>query len=302
MRCTGGGGLKSFNYARPKTLQEAAGLMAEHGEQGRPLAGGTDLLVQMRVGRRQPDWVIDVKDVPELNELRLDAQGGLTLGAAVPCHAIYDNTEVIRAYPALNDVASMIGGTQIQGRASIGGNLCNSAPSADAIPALIAMGVQGRVVGSGGDREVAVEDFCTAPGQNVLQPGELLVSLRFPPPAANSGAHYLRFIPRNEMDIAVAGAGASVILENGNFQSARIALASVAPTPLFVKEAGDALSGQPVTDESIQKAALIAKEAARPITDMRGTIAYRKHLCEVLTRRALNVAVERARQSAQGEN
>jgi carbon-monoxide dehydrogenase medium subunit len=256
----------------------------------------------MRVGRRQPDWVIDVKDVPELNELRLDAQSGLTLGAAVPCHAIYGNTEVIRAYPALNDVASMIGGTQIQGRASIGGNLCNAAPSADAIPALIAMGVKCRIVGSGGDREVAVEDFCTAPGQNVLQPGELLVSLQFPPPAANSGAHYLRFIPRNEMDIAVAGAGASVVLQNGNFQSARIALASVAPTPLFVKEAGDALSGQPVTDESIQKAAMIAKEAARPITDMRGTIAYRKHLCEVLTRRALNVAVERARQSAQGEN
>ena len=294
--------MKSFNYARPKTLQEAAGLMAQHGEQGRPLAGGTDLLVQMRVGRRQPDWVIDVKDVPELNELRLDAQGGLTLGAAVPCHAIYGNTDVIRAYPALNDVSSMIGGTQIQGRASIGGNLCNAAPSADAIPALIAMGVQCRIVGSGGDREVAVEDFCTAPGQNVLQPGELLVSLHFPPPATHSGAHYLRFIPRNEMDIAVAGAGASVVLENGNFQSARIALASVAPTPLFVKEAGDALSGQPVTDESIQKAALIAKEAARPITDMRGTIAYRKHLCEVLTRRALNVAVERARQSAQGEN
>jgi carbon-monoxide dehydrogenase medium subunit len=294
--------LKWFNYTRPKTLQEAAGLMAQHGEQGRPLAGGTDLLVQMRVGRRQPDWVIDVKDVPELNELRLDARSGLTLGAAVPCHAIYGNTEVIRAYPALNDVASMIGGTQIQGRASIGGNLCNAAPSADAIPALIAMGVKCRIVGSGGDREVAVEDFCTAPGQNVLQPGELLVSLQFPPPAANSGAHYLRFIPRNEMDIAVAGAGASVVLQNGNFQSARIALASVAPTPLFVKEAGDALSGQPVTDDSIQKAAMIAKEAARPITDMRGTIAYRKHLCEVLTRRALNVAVERARQSAQGEN
>ncbi len=294
--------MKSFNYTRPKTLPEAVGLVAQHGERARPLAGGTDLLVQMRVGRRQPDWVIDVKDVPELNELRLDAQSGLTLGAAVPCHAIYENTEVTRTYPALNDVASLIGGTQIQGRASIGGNLCNAAPSADAIPALIAMGVRCRIVGSGGDREVAVEDFCTAPGQNVLQPGELLVSLHFPPPAAHSGAHYLRFIPRNEMDIAVAGAGASVVLENGNFQSARIALASVAPTPLFVKEAGDALSGQPVTDESIQKAAMIAEEAARPITDMRGTIAYRKHLCEVLTRRALSVAVERARQSAQGEN
>ena len=294
--------MKWFNYTRPKTLQEAVGLMAEHGERARPLAGGTDLLVQMRVDRRQPDWVIDVKDVPELNELRLDAQSGLTLGAAVPCYAIYENTEVTRIYPALNDVASLIGGTQIQGRASIGGNLCNAAPSADAIPALIAMGVQCRIAGSSGDRQVAVEDFCTAPGQNVLQPRELLVSLHFPPPAANSGAHYLRFIPRNEMDIAVAGVGVSVVLENGNFQSAKIALASVAPTPLFVKEAGEALAGQPVTEENIQKAAQIAKDAARPITDMRGTIAYRKHLCEVLTRRALNVAIERARHSAQEES
>ena len=291
-----------FDYTRPKTLQEAVGLMAEHGERARPLAGGTDLLVQMRVGRKQPDWVIDIKDVPELNELRLDAHSGLTLGAGVPCYAIYENTEVIRVYPALDDVASLIGGTQIQGRASIGGNLCNAAPSADAIPALIAMGVRCRIAGSGGDREVAVEDFCTAPGQNVLQPGELLVSLHFPPPPANSGAHYLRFIPRNEMDIAVAGVGVSVVLENGNFRSAKIALASVAPTPLFVNEAGEALAGQAVTAENIQKAAQITKDAARPITDMRGTIAYRKHLCEVLTRRALNVAVERARHSAQEES
>ena len=294
--------MESFNYARPKTLQEALGLMAQHGERARPLAGGTDLLVQMRVGRRQPDWVIDVKDVPEINELRLDAHSGLTLGAGVPCHAIYEDSEVIRVYPALNDVASLIGGTQIQGRASIGGNLCNAAPSADGIPALIVMGVRCRIAGSGGEREVAVEEFCTAPGQNILEPGELLVSLNFPPPVAASGAHYLRFIPRNEMDIAVAGVGASVVLENGNFQSARIALASVAPTPLFVNEAGEALAGQAVTAENIQKAAQIARDAARPITDMRGTIAYRKHLCEVLTRRALNVAVERARNSAQEES
>ena len=302
MRRIGGGGLEWFNYARPKTLQEAVALVAQHGERARPLAGGTDLLVQMRVGRRQPDWVIDIKDVPELNELRLDAHSGLTLGAGVPCHAIYENSEVVRVYPALNDVASLIGGTQIQGRASIGGNLCNAAPSADAIPALIVMGVRCRIAGPSGEREVAAEEFCTAPGRNILEPGELLVSLHVPPPVADSGAHYLRFIPRNEMDIAVAGAGASVVLENGNFQSARIALASVAPTPLFVKEAGDALAGQPVTEASIQTAASIAKDAARPITDMRGTIAYRKHLCEVLTRRALNVAVERARNSAQEES
>jgi carbon-monoxide dehydrogenase medium subunit len=140
-----------------------------------------------------------------------------------------------------------------------------------------------------------VEDFCTAPGRTVLQSGELLVSLHLPPPAPHSGARYLRFIPRNEMDIAVAGAGVEVILENGRFRSARVALAAVAPTPLYVREAGESLAGSPVDEASIAAAAEIARKSARPITDMRGTADYRSHLCAVLTRRALEAAVARAR-------
>jgi carbon-monoxide dehydrogenase medium subunit len=287
--------LRWFDYVRPQTVDEAVGLLATHGERARVLAGGTDLLVQMREGRRRAELVVDVKNIPELNGIRHDPATGLTLGAATPCYRIYADPEVRRAYPALIDVAEMIGGTQIQGRASIGGNLCNAAPSADAIPMLIALGVTCHIAGRHGARQLAVEDFCTAPGKTVLASGELLVSLRFPPPQPNQGAHYLRFIPRNEMDIAVAGAGVSVVLNNGNFSAARIALAAVAPTPLFVKEAGAALTGLPVGDEAIEKAAQLAREAARPINDMRGTIDYRRHLCAVLTRRALRVAVERAR-------
>lgn len=284
-----------FEYARPGTVDEAVRLLSEHGEKARVLAGGTDVLVQLRGGFRAADWVIDIKEIPEVNGITWDDSSGLTIGAAVPCYRVYENADVKKHYPGLVDAASLIGGTQIQGRASLGGNLCNAAPSADAVPAMIVLEGTARVVGPDGERTIAVEDFCSAPGKNVLKPGELMVSLHFPAPKPNSGAHYMRFIPRNEMDIAVAGAGVSVVLDNGNFASARVALASVAPTPLFVKEAGDALAGQPVNDESIQRAAEIAKQAAKPIDDMRGTQRYRKHLCEVLTRRALHIAVERAR-------
>lgn len=286
-----------FEYARPGTVGEAVRLLSEHGEKARVLAGGTDILVQLRGGFRTAEWVIDVKEIPALDEIAWDEASGLTIGAAAPCYRIYENEDVKKHYPGLIDVASLIGGTQIQGRASLGGNLCNAAPSADAVPIMIALEASCRIAGPNGQRTVAVEDFCTAPGKNVLAAGELLVSLHFPAPKVNSGSHYLRFIPRNEMDIAVAGAGVSVVLDNGNFASARVALASVAPTPLFVKQAGDALAGQPVNDESIQRAADIAKQAAKPIDDMRGTVRYRKHLCEVLTRRALHVAVERARRN-----
>ncbi len=288
--------MKWFDYQAPQSVGEAAALLAEHGDGARILAGGTDLLVQMRAGRRQPGLIVDVKNIPELIGIHWDPSHGLTLGAAAPCYQIAGHSQVREFYPSLVEVASLIGGTQIQGRASIGGNLCNAAPSADAIPLLIALSATCRIVGPGGERTVAVEDFCTAPGQNVLGHGELLVSLHFPAPRPSQGARYLRFIPRNEMDIAVAGAGVSVVLNNGNFESARIALSAVAPTPVFVREAGEALAGQPVNDESIARAAAIAKQAAQPITDMRGTVEYRRHLCEVLTRRALQEAVARARQ------
>ena len=283
-----------IDYIRPSTLDECLRAFATHGANARGLAGGTDLLVQMRAGRRESGVVIDLKSVPELNELRYDSQAGLTLGAAVPCYRIYGDEAVRSAYPGLIDTVSMIGGTQVQGRASVGGNLCNAAPSADAVPALIALGAVCRIASTAGEREVNVEDFCTAPGRNVLGPAEILVSLRLPPPGSGSGACYLRFIPRNEMDIAVAGAGVSVEVADGRFRDARVALASVAPTPILVAEAGAALRGRPVGRDALGAAADAARAAARPITDMRGTAEYRRHLCEVLTRRALETAVQRA--------
>jgi CO/xanthine dehydrogenase FAD-binding subunit len=288
--------VKQFDYAAPQSLAEAAGLLAAH-PNALLLAGGTDLLVQLRAGRKTTDLVLDIKRIPELNEIGYDDSRGLSIGASVPCYRIYEDKTVGSKYPALASVAALIGGIQIQGRASLGGNLCNAAPSADAIPLLIALGATCRVIGPGGAREIAVENFCSGPGRNVLQPGEMLVSLHVPPVAAHSGAHYLRFIPRNEMDIAVAGSGVAVALDDGHFKSARIALSAVAPTPLFVREAGDWLAGKLVNEESINGAAEMAKAAAKPITDMRGTADYRKHLCAVLTRRALEAAVRQAREA-----
>ena len=290
--------MKWIDYAAPHSVREAVDLLNEAGDRARILAGGTDLLVQLRVGAHDLDLVVDGKGIPELNELTYDPVNGLTIGAAVPCYKIYGNASVKQAYPGLVDAASLIGGTQIQGRASLGGNLCNAAPSGDSIPVMIALKGVAHIAGPDGTRDVPVEDFCTFVRETVLQRGEMLVSLHFPPPVAGSGAHYLRFIPRNEMDIAVAGAGVSVVLDNGNIKEARVALASVAPTPLFVAAAGQAISGKPANEDTVRIASAIARDAAKPITDMRGTIEYRTHLCEVLTRRALNKAIERAKENS----
>lgn len=281
-------------YFKPRTLDACLQAFEERGADAHALAGGTDLLVQMRAGSRTGPAVIDVKGVPELNALRYDPATGLTLGAAVPCYRIYEHESLAEAYPGLIDAASMIGGTQIQGRASVGGNLCNAAPSADAVPPLIALRAVCRIASRSGERELPAERFCVAPGRNAMESDEVLVSLHLPPPPPSSGSCYLRFIPRNEMDIAIAGSGVSVTLADGAFRNCRVALAAVAPTPLLVPEAAAALEGRPVGPEAIAAAAAAAKAAARPISDMRGTAEYRRNLCEVLTRRALVTAVERA--------
>lgn len=292
--------MEAIDYIAPTTINEAVQALASKGDRARPMAGGTDILVQLRAGRWSLDLVVDVKNIPELNALTYSPQSGLTLGAATPCYRIYQDKAVASAYPGLIDSASLIGSVQIQGRASIGGNLCNSTPSADSIPSVIILGGVCNITGPNGTRQVAAEDFCTGPGRNVLETGEILVSVTLPAPQAHSGANYLRFIPRNEMDIAVAGVGSSVVLDASgqNFVSARIALASVAPTPVFAKDAADSLAGKPVSDESIEEAAKLAMAAAKPITDMRGTIRQRTHLVGVLTRRTLNNAVKRARGEA----
>jgi CO/xanthine dehydrogenase FAD-binding subunit len=291
--------LHAFDYAAPQTVDAAVALLSEHGDQARMLAGGSDIIAQLKEGRRRLKVLVDIKKIPEANELSFDSKNGLVLGAGVPCCRIYEDSEISKAYPALVDSASLIGSIQIQGRATVGGNLCNASPAADTIPTLIALGAVAHIVGPDGRREVPAESFCTGPGQSVLKSNEFLIAIRIPAPKANSGAKFLRFIPRNEMDIAVTNVAAAVVLDQsgGSFESARIAVGAVAPIPLFLPEAGDALAGNEVSDEVIEQAAAIARESARPITDMRGTVEQRTHLAGVLTRRAIQGAVDRAKAS-----
>ncbi len=291
--------MRAFDYAAPTTLQEALTLLQETRRRARVLSGGTDLIVQVRENRRDLDLMVDVKKIPELMSIHYEPSQGLVLGASVPCNRIYEDPFLAKAYPGLIDAASLIGGIQIQNRASLGGNLCNSSPAADSTPALIAHRASCRIAGVKGEREIPVESFCTAPGRNVLGPGELLVSFRIPPPPPHFGANYIRFIPRNEMDIAVVGCGVSVEVSNDlqTIVRARIALGAVAPTPLLVESAAAELVGKKISDEAIIKAASAAQAAAKPISDMRGTAEYRRHLVGVLTRRALHKAIERAREA-----
>lgn len=289
--------MQTIEYAAPSSVAEAVQILQQGGGKARALAGGTDLIVQTREFRRDVSVMVDIKNIPEATELTFNQDTGLRVGAATACYRIYEDETVQRLYPALVDSASLIGGIQIQSRASLGGNLCNSSPAADSIPTLIALGAVAHIAGPAGEREVPVEQFCTGPGRNVLEDGEMLLYLQFPTPAPRSGAFYLRFIPRNEMDIAVANCGVSLELDSDGrtISSARIAAGAVAPVPLLIDEAGRALVGAIATDQTTWEPALAAvRNAARPITDMRGSIAQRRHLVGVLAKRAIEGAVERA--------
>lgn len=287
--------MQAVKYARAGSVEEAVSLLQDGGDGARPLAGGTDVIVQARERTRDIDLFVDIKHISEVVSISHGDDGSLTIGAATPCYQIYGDETIAQNFPILVDSTSLIGGTAIQGRASLGGNLCNSSPAADGIPSLIVLEAQVEIAGPNGRRTVAVEDFCTAPGRNVLDSGEFVVSLYFPAPAAGSGARFLRFIPRNEMDIAVTNAATQVRLDSdGTVNWARVSIGAVAPTPLLVSEAAEAIVGQPLSEETIAAAAAASSAAANPITDMRGSVRQRVHLAGVLTERTIRQAAERA--------
>jgi len=285
--------MSSIRYEAPRSVADAVRLIqADPG--ARVLAGGTDLLVQFHAGIRRPSAFIDIKRIPEVVGVTLSADG-LRLGAATAAAVVCEHADVRALWPGLIDAVHLIGSTQIQGRGSVGGNLCNGSPAADSTCALIVNQAECLIAGPQGERVVPVEKFCTAPGRTVLDSGEILVAVRLPRPAPRTADAYLRLIPRTEMDIAVAGAAVSVTLDaNGTCTAARVAIGAVAPTALLVADAARALIGSNLNDDALRKAAEAASAAAKPIDDKRGTVAYRRAVAGVLVKRAAKIAAERA--------
>jgi carbon-monoxide dehydrogenase medium subunit len=281
-------------YEAPRSAEEAVALMAGAKGGGRILAGGTDLLVQMRAGVVAPGTIVDVKRIAEMTAI-VETGGGFRIGAAVPAAVIGEHAALRRAWPGVVEAVNLIGSKQVQGRASIGGNLCNASPAADSAPALVAAGAVLTLQGPEGRREMPVEALHAGPGRTTLRPGEMLVSIFLPARPPRAGDAYLRLIPRTEMDIAVVGCAVSLTLAGEVCVAARVGLGAVAPTVLRVDDAAAALIGSRLEPQAIAKAAAACRAACRPIDDKRGTIAYRTKIAGVLLARATAIAAERAR-------
>jgi carbon-monoxide dehydrogenase medium subunit len=286
--------VRRFELAVPGSVDECLQILAKRGPDTKVVAGGTDLLPQLKNGVLKPGWVVDLSAVAELRAISDAPDGGLRIGASVTARELELDARVRSRFPALAESAAMVGSVQVRNLATLGGNLCNAAPSADMAPPLLALDAEAVIAGPSGQRRVAMASFFLGVRRTVLAPGELLLEIVVPAQGAQSGGNYLRHTPRRELDIAVVGVASQVTLSGGRCTAARIALAAVAPVPLRATDAEQALVGQPLTPQQIERAAELASGAARPIDDHRGSIEFRNHLVRVLTRRTLTTALQRA--------
>ena len=286
--------MRRFELVTPASIDECLRALKGRGPEVKVLAGGTDLIAQLKVGMLRVATVVDLSGVSDLRALDGDAQHGFRIGAAVTARTLERDSRLRAAVPSLSESGALVGSIQIRNLATLGGNICNAAPSADMAPPLIALDAEAVIAGSGGRRKVPMASFFKGVRQTVLAPDDLLVEFAVPPTGPRSGGAYLRHTPRRELDIAVVGVASQVSLTDGVCRKARIALAAVAPVPVRATAAEQALEGQPLTPQAITRAADLAVEAARPITDQRGSAEFRRHLVRVLTRRTLTIALERA--------
>ena len=287
--------MSSLSYAAPTSVDDAVKLLAGSSGLAKVLAGGTDLLVQLRSGRLKPELIVDTKKIPGLIGIR-EENGGFIIGAATPGAMVEAHAGLRAVWPGLVEALDLIGSMQIQGRCSLAGNLCNASPAADSVPALYAAAATAVIVGPNGRREVPVEQVPTGPGRTSLGRDEFILEFRLPPRPAGSGDAYLRFIPRTEMDIAVVGCGVSVTLDaSGVCTAARVAVGAVSPTVIMVPAAAEALIGHSLDADTLARLDAAAQAAAKPISDKRGTIEYRTKVAGVLARRAAAIAFDRAR-------
>ncbi len=291
--------MPSLNYAAPTSIQEAVALLAGASGLAKPMSGGTDLLVQLRSGRLRPELIVDTKHIPGMKGISGSAAAGFTIGAATSGATMEAHAALKAAWPGVVEAMDLIGSEQIQGRATLAGNLCNASPAADSVPAMVAAGAQAIIVGSKGERTAPVETIATGPGRISLAKDEFIRAITLPARPARSADAYLRFIPRTEMDIAVVGCGVNVTLDaNGVCTAARVALGAVAPTVLLVGDAAAALVGHGLDAATLAALDAAARAACKPISDKRGTVEYRIKVAGVLARRAAAIAFERAKGGA----
>ncbi|MDQ2090810.1 FAD binding domain-containing protein [Marimonas arenosa] len=286
-----------MRFQSPESVDEAVALLAADPE-ARVLAGGTDLLVRLRMGDVAPSAVIDIKRITEMTTIAQD-DGGWRIGAAVPSAEMNETAALVTDWPGVTEAADLIGSTQIQGRATVAGNLCNASPAADSVPAMVAAGAVARVAGPNGSRDVPVEDIPTGPGQTSLAQGELVTSIFLPAKPENSGSAYLRFIPRTEMDIAVVGVGITLTLDSaGAVTAAKIALGAVGPKVIVAGDAAKTLIGTTGDDPALDALAAACSAAATPIDDKRGTAEFRRDVTGVIAKRTARIALARAKGEA----
>jgi len=286
-----------MRYEAPDSVAGAVALLAEATGDARVLAGGTDLLVQMRADVVDPELIVDIKQIPEARSIT-EEKGGWRIGAAVTGAELKEHARLKKVWPGVVEAANLIGSTQVQGRATLGGNLCNGSPAADSVPALIAAGALATLAGPQGKRDLPVEDVMLGPRKLALTKGEIVVSFLLPPRPKGSSDAYLRFIPRTEMDIAVVGAGVSLTIDGAaKITAARVSLGAVAARVLLVAEAAQAIIGSTLDKAAQDRLEATARAACRPIDDKRGTTEFRIDVAAVLTRRAALIALDRARTS-----
>jgi len=285
--------MSDTQYLAAKTIDEAILAHNQANGSARFLAGGTDLLVQIKSGIKKPNLVIDVKKIVELNSVDEISENEFVIGASVSGANLNRNEKFASLWPGVLEAFRLIGSEQIQGRASLGGNLCNGSPAGDSVPALIAAGCVAVIAGPDGRKELPIEKFHVGPGRTILKNGEMLVSLKFPKREKNSADAYLRMTPRTEMDIAVVGCGVNITLENDICTSARVSLGAVAPTPLLIKEASEIMVGTNLNDEVLEKVSKLCMDSCNPIDDKRGTIEYRTKVAGVLFKRTTLIAIDR---------
>ena len=285
--------MSDTQYLAAKTIDEAVQAHNQANGTARFLAGGTDLLVQIRSGIKKPNLVIDVKKIVELNSIDEISENEFVIGASVSGANLNRNKKFSSLWPGVLEAFRLIGSEQIQGRASLGGNLCNGSPAGDSVPALIAAGCLAVIAGPDGRKELPIEEFHAGPGRTILKNGEMLVSLKFPKREKNSADAYLRMTPRTEMDIAVVGCGVNITLDNDICTSARVSLGAVAPTPLLIKEASEIMTGTNLNDEVLEKVTKLCMDSCNPIDDKRGTIEYRTKVAGVLFKRTTLIAIDR---------